>query len=82
MNDKISPKEEAAKLVDKYSQKIVDISNKNGVVSGSLTTCSAIKLAIWEVDAVISYAKSFGDMADLDIKHLEEVKEELEFKPK
>ena len=62
-------KEKADELYDKYYQLCADSSNPQNMAK----QCSLIAF-----DELIKYAKTFGDVTELDIQHFEDIKKEIE----
>ena len=77
MEIKLTPKEKAIQLVDKFNINVdmfTNIDNEDYIASGLLSTKSRIKLALIEVNEII-------DLDDFSVEgrqYYQEIKEEIE----
>lgn len=77
MNAKEKAKELYLKYENKYFEGYMDSYRKKEL--SRLRTKEKIKnLSLISVDALICYAKTFGDVTDLDILYFENVKKEIQ----
>jgi hypothetical protein len=68
----MTPKEKAKELISKYVHLAKQTTGANGTIYNSK------QCALIAVDELIKYAKTFGDVTELDIQHFEDIKKEIE----
>jgi hypothetical protein len=74
----MTPKQKAKQLVDKFISYSYFSNGNNAMNRQYQQEDNAKQCALIAVDELIKYAKTFGDVTELDIQHFEDIKKEIE----
>jgi hypothetical protein len=74
----MTPKEKAKELIEKYKSIYVTVEGcKDGgnpcIITNNMFTNAAARCAKIAAEEVINYAKTFGDVTELDVQYYNEV---------